>query len=377
MGGLGTDRLMKLVSSQPADAPRHPEAAIELGRAAVEAAVDVQLLVHRGPVTVEAAGSGWRSPPPPCTAGSGRPVGPRRWRRTRSWRLGRGQRRGEVRHERRRRLESQTWLAPSERSSASCSGLRTTLTSSIAVGLADPDQHLAEVRRRGGMQQRGVALEPHRLDHAQRGQRVHETRGAVPGVGPIRQYAGIGPRPDTGTRCTSTRRARRPFCRPVPAPRGPDPATTTTPAASLPAASDWPNRALGGPNAPWAQIGGDDGLVDGSRSSHCRQVGAGEQQAEVRGVDRGRQDPDHHLVRLGRRNGASTRATRTWPAAPPDLVGPATALVGSLVGLSVAMGSPRLSLGRAAATADPRHPTCACTIPRVVGSRCDLVPPPD
>ena len=61
------------------------------------------------------------------------------------------------------------------------------LTSGDAVGEADPLQHLAEVRRRRGVHERGVALHPHRLDHAERGQRVDEARRALRRVGAVGQ----------------------------------------------------------------------------------------------------------------------------------------------------------------------------------------------
>ena len=46
-----------------------------------------------------------------------------------------------------------------------------------AVRGAYPHEHLAEIRRGGGVDERRVALGPHRLDHRQRGQRVDEQRG--------------------------------------------------------------------------------------------------------------------------------------------------------------------------------------------------------
>jgi hypothetical protein len=56
-----------------------------------------------------------------------------------------------------------------------------------AVLPADPHQHLAEVRRSGGVHQPDVAFRAHRLDEGERGQRIDEAGGAVAGRGPGRQ----------------------------------------------------------------------------------------------------------------------------------------------------------------------------------------------
>ena len=88
------------------------------------------------------------------------------------------ERRGEVVGERRRDGVAHV-LGAGSRSSAACSGVRTMLTSGDAVGEAHPVEHLAEVRRGGGVHQRGVALAAHRADHAEGGQRVDEARRAL------------------------------------------------------------------------------------------------------------------------------------------------------------------------------------------------------
>jgi hypothetical protein len=56
-----------------------------------------------------------------------------------------------------------------------------------AVRRADLLQHVSEIRRRGGVHQPGVALHPHGLDHAQRREGIHETRGGVHRGGPVRE----------------------------------------------------------------------------------------------------------------------------------------------------------------------------------------------
>ena len=56
-----------------------------------------------------------------------------------------------------------------------------------AVRRANLLQHVPEIRRRGGVHQPGVSLHPHGLDHAQRRERIHETRGGVHRGGPVRK----------------------------------------------------------------------------------------------------------------------------------------------------------------------------------------------
>jgi hypothetical protein len=43
-----------------------------------------------------------------------------------------------------------------------------------SVGQADAVEHLTQVGRGRRVHERGVALAPHRLDHAERGQRIDE-----------------------------------------------------------------------------------------------------------------------------------------------------------------------------------------------------------
>ena len=60
-----------------------------------------------------------------------------------------------------------------------------------AVLEADPVEHLAEVGGGGGVHERGVALAAHRLDHAERGQRVDEAGRAVGRRGALRQRQAV------------------------------------------------------------------------------------------------------------------------------------------------------------------------------------------
>src|SRR5207244_7613552 len=106
---------------------------------------------------------------------------------------------------------------------------------------ADIDQHLTEVRRRDGVHQSGVALRAHRLDHAERRQRVHEARCALrrrlPGGSTrhwlaliVRNCAYIAP-PRIATVFPTRARAS-----------SEDPARMTTPAPSFPTGSGWSMR---------------------------------------------------------------------------------------------------------------------------------------
>ena len=171
---LGPD-LGQVRRQQPAaDAPRHPEVAVELGRAAVEPAVDVDLLVGRRSVAAVLRGRRAR-PPPPCTTGSGRRARRRRSRRRRC--VAPVAVSAAVRSAMNDSAdELQTCSAPAERSSSSWSARAHDVDEGDAVGDAQPVEHLAEVRRRGGVDERGVALAPHRADVPEHGQRVHEAR---------------------------------------------------------------------------------------------------------------------------------------------------------------------------------------------------------
>src|SRR3546814_16680313 len=52
---------------------------------------------------------------------------------------------------------------------------------------ANLDEHLAEVRRRGGVDDRAMILHPHRLGEREAGERIDETGGAVGGIGAVGQ----------------------------------------------------------------------------------------------------------------------------------------------------------------------------------------------
>ena len=75
-------------------------------------------------------------------------------------------------------LELQTYFAPRRCRISACSGLAHDVHERDAVRDAQLVQHLAEIRCGGGVHERLVALGLHGLDHAERGERVHETGGA-------------------------------------------------------------------------------------------------------------------------------------------------------------------------------------------------------
>ena len=175
-GKVGRADLAEEGEQQPAaHAPRHAEGAVELGRAAVKASVQVHLLVRRRAVpavflggaveggfhrrqdlAAELAAAGGVE----AQRGAGRDDGLR-----------------QVFHEggRRRiahvlgadRSQQRLLLRPAH-----------DVDQAYAVLDADLVEHQAEVGCGGRMHKGGVAFAPHRLDHAERGQRVDEARCA-------------------------------------------------------------------------------------------------------------------------------------------------------------------------------------------------------
>ncbi len=61
-----------------------------------------------------------------------------------------------------------------------------------AVVDADPVEHEPEVGGPDGVDQRRVTLGSHRLDHAERGERIHERRCGIGRVGAVVPSAGTG-----------------------------------------------------------------------------------------------------------------------------------------------------------------------------------------
>ena len=127
LGARRPDLLQEREQQPAAHAPGHAEVARELGRAGVEAAVEIDLLVRGRAVAAVFLGVAVERRFH-ARRGSGRPACRRRWRRRRAsrrWR--RAPRSGRCR--KLGALASQTSVAPIARSSAACSGLRTMLTS--------------------------------------------------------------------------------------------------------------------------------------------------------------------------------------------------------------------------------------------------------
>src|SRR5262245_51451975 len=176
--GCGSDLLQERRQQPAADAPGHAEVAGEFGGAAVKTSVDVHLLVLRRTV---AAVFARRSIGGRFHAGEQLTRELAAADRVECERgAGGGERFDELVHER-RRTRSQHVLRTESLEKIHV------LLSTDDVHERDPvfdaelDQHLAEVRRRGGVHQSGVALRAHRLGHAERRQRVHEARCALRG----------------------------------------------------------------------------------------------------------------------------------------------------------------------------------------------------
>ena len=88
--------------------------------------------------------------------------------------------------------ELQTCSAPAERSSSTCASRAHDVDERDAVGEAEAVEHLAEVRRRRGVDERGVALATHRADLPEDGQRVDEARRPLDRGDARRQLEALG-----------------------------------------------------------------------------------------------------------------------------------------------------------------------------------------
>ena len=144
-----------------------------------------------------------------------------------------------------------------------------------------------------------VAFAPHRLDHAERGERVDEARGAVGRRRAVGQEQALLGRERSGTARTSRRRARRPSCPAAPAPRRTRPPRRRRRRLRCRPAS---TRRAGrpSPSSPPSGIArGDDRPLARARAPAVRHVGGAEQQAEVGRVDRRGLDAHQHFVRPG------------------------------------------------------------------------------
>ena len=217
---------------------------------------------------------------------------------------GRDERLDQVVHERSARSSRRRTWRRVARSSSACSGLRTMFTSATPSFDAQLLQHLAEVRRRRGVHERRVAFAAHGLDHAERGQRIDEARGAFGRRRARRQHQALRRLAARGTARTSRRRACATVLPSSACAAGDEPAATTTPAPSLPTGSDWPTRAASARITSGAIVAVTTGLSAVPASFARARVGAAEQQPEVRRIDRRGLDAHEHLVglRLRRRH---------------------------------------------------------------------------
>ena len=269
----------------------------------VEAAVQVDLLVGRRAVAAvarrAARGGGFHAAEdlPGELAAAGRVERERRAGRRRSRRSGR--RRTSAR-------SSRDVRAPSPFSSATCSGLRTMLTR--------PMPSARQMRssiwpRFDAAAVWTSALWPslaHRLDHAERGQRIDERRRAVRGG-------------RAGGQRQALRHGTQRYCAYIP----PPPSTATV----LPSRACAVGRRAGRDDRAGAFVAGRHRLVEraaidfiaaardrrgqtGARVPDLRRVhvGGAEDEADVRRVDRRRLDADQHLV-FARRRRRRLRAT--------------------------------------------------------------------
>ena len=197
-----------------------------------------------------------------------------------------------------------TCLAPCSRSSAACSGLRTMFTSAMPSFRQMRLSICPRFDAAAVCTSARVAFALHRLDHAQRGERVDEAGGAVGRGGVGAAAAGTG-RPAMQRYCAYIAPPMIATVLPSSAcAAGEAPALTTVPAPSLPTGSDWSAR----PAMAFMNLSGMRALshraLGRARHLHRAHVGGAEQQAQVGGVDRRGLDAHQHLVggRLGNRH---------------------------------------------------------------------------
>ena len=154
------------------------------------------------------------------------------------------------------------------------------------------------------------------LDHAERGQRIDEAGGAVARAS-RRRAAPARRRPSrcgTGAYIAPPRMAT---VLPISALAAPAPASTTTPAPSLPTGSDWLDAARPCAAELRRDLRGDARLVAGAGSRRGGEVGRAEQQAEVGRVDRRGLDADQDLVVVRRRDRNPRQRQLELPAPSP------------------------------------------------------------
>ena len=171
VGSLGADPLQEVGKQPAAEAPGHAEVPRQDRLAAVEPAVDVDLLERRRTVAIELGSVGGQGRLHRGQDLAGQLAAAGRVEAEGGAGLGEGG--DQIGHESvgTRVHDMFGTQIPEELLVLHAAD---DVDQGYAVDGADLLQHLPEVRGGGRMNQRRMALEPHRFDHAQRGQRVDE-----------------------------------------------------------------------------------------------------------------------------------------------------------------------------------------------------------
>ena len=171
-----------------------------------------------------------------------------------------------------------------------------------AVLDADAVEHLPQIGCGRGVYQRLVAFQPHGLDHAQRGQRVDETRGTLGRRGAGRQHQALLGFDGTVLRVHGAAQNRHRLAQQ--GLRGLAGAGLDDRAGTLIADRHGLVHAAGHALHEFVGNGGRDHRAFArARRPGRAEVGSAEQQAEVRGIHRRGFDAHHHFVRPGLGNG--------------------------------------------------------------------------
>ena len=189
LGAVGRADLLQERKQQPAaDAPGHAERPVQLGRTDIEAAIDVDLLVHaRSVAAVDFCGlvdrdlHAGEDLAGELAAADGV---------ERDGRAGFHQRVGQIVHEGRGAGIDDMFGADLAQDVGLLLAAHD-VDEADAVLDADLVEHLAEVGGGGGMHQRLVAFAPHGFGHAERGQRIDEAGRAFGRRGAVRQRQDI------------------------------------------------------------------------------------------------------------------------------------------------------------------------------------------
>ncbi len=195
--------------------------------------------------------------------------------------------------------ESHTCAAPRPRKQRRLFGTAHDVHQRHAVRETDSHQHLAEVGRRRGVNQRRVPLSPHGLHHAKRRKRIDEAGRPFRRRGPLRQHQGVG-----GLHGLELRIGGPAEDRHRPAQQGlrlrsgahhhAGPLVAHRQGVAHPRGHHLHERGRDGRGEHWP-VGRPARLARGK-------IGRPQQEAQIRRIDRRALDPHHHLVRAGRGN---------------------------------------------------------------------------